>query len=215
MDKKISEMTAKRSSLERPHTHAERRDEAEKRMLTAASEIISIHGVDGMTLADVGIAAGYSRGLPAHYFGNKTGLLEAIATHIVDGFANRLAETPRFKPGIEALLGSIETYLSVGPRSRKHATALQAVIAESLSEAALRPTITGLNDRSIGRLAKMIRIGISNGEIRPDIDVETQATMILGALRATITIWLIDSGAFDLEELRNAFIASVRRTLAP
>jgi len=57
-----------------------------------------------MTLADVGIAAGYSRGLPAHYFGNKTGLLEAIATHIVDGFANRLAETPRFKPGIEALL---------------------------------------------------------------------------------------------------------------
>jgi len=80
----------------------------------------------------------------------------------------------------------------VGPRSRKHATALQAVIAESLSEAALRPTITGLNDRSIGRLAKMIRIGISNGEIRPDISVETQATMILGALRATITMWLID-----------------------
>jgi len=47
MDKKISEMTAKRRLPEGPHTHAERRDEAERRMLAAASEIISIHGLTG------------------------------------------------------------------------------------------------------------------------------------------------------------------------
>jgi len=77
-----------------------------------------------MTLADVGIAAGYSRGLPAHYFGNKTGLLEAIATHIVDGFANRLAETRGSNPVSRHLLGSIETYLSVDPvRVTRHCTA--------------------------------------------------------------------------------------------
>jgi len=210
MDKKIFEMSAKRI----PVTHAKRRDEAERRMLAAAAEIISDHGVDGMTLTDVGSAAGYSRGLPAHYFGNKTGLLEAIATYIVDGFANHLAETPQFKPGLESLLGSIGAYLSVGPRSRKRATALQAVIAESLSEAALRPTIAALNDRSIRRLADSITVGVRNGEIRKDIDAEKQAIIILGTLRAIVTMWLIDSDAFDLEEIRNAFVASVRRTLA-
>jgi AcrR family transcriptional regulator len=212
MDKKISGVSTNRV---KPSTHAERRDEAEKRMLAAAAEIISEHGVDGLTLADVGTAAGYSRGLPAHYFGNKTGLLEAIATYIVDGFANRLAGTSELKPGLESLLGSIDTYLTEGPRSRKHATtALQAVIAESLSEPALRPTIASLNERSIGRLASMIKVGIANGEIRRDIDAEQWATLILGGLRSTITMWLIDSRTVDLAEIRSLFVASVKRAIA-
>jgi AcrR family transcriptional regulator len=212
MDKKISGVATNRV---KPSTHAERRDEAEKRMLAAAAEIISEHGVDGLTLADVGTAAGYSRGLPAHYFGNKTGLLEAIATYIVDGFATRLEETSERKPGLESLLGSIDTYLTEGPRSRKHATiALQAVIAESLSEPALRPIITSLNERSVKRLASMIKVGIANGEIRRDIDVEQWATLILGGLRSTITMWLIDSRAVDLAEIRPLFVASVKRAIA-
>jgi AcrR family transcriptional regulator len=212
MDKKMAR-APKRAT---PITHAKRRDEAERRMLAAAAEIICDHGVDGLTLTDVGMAAGYSRGLPAHYFGNKTGLLEAIAIYIVDGFASRLAETSEVKPGFKSLLNSIDLYLSEGPRSRKHATiALQAVIAESLSEPALRPTITSLNDRSIKRLGSMMRVGIANSEIRRDVDVDQWAMMILGGLRSIITMWLIDPREIDLAQVRAFFVASINRALAP
>jgi AcrR family transcriptional regulator len=214
MDGKTRDVFAKRRSPVGATTHAKRRDEAAQRMLAAAAEIISVHGVDGLTLAEVGTAAGYSRGLPAHYFGNKTGLLEAVATYIVDEFANHLAETSQFRPGLESLLGSIETFLSVKARSRKHATALQAVIAESLSEVALQPAMAALNKRSIRRLAGTIRAAIANGEVRQDIDDETTAIMILGALRSIITMWLIDPGAFDLDDVRSAFAASVTLALA-
>ena len=51
-------------------SHAERREEAERRLLEAAMEIVAKRGTVRMTLAEVGEAAGYSRGLPAHRFGN-------------------------------------------------------------------------------------------------------------------------------------------------
>src|SRR5258708_3482259 len=67
-------------------THAQRRDEAERRLLAAAVAIVSDRGIEGTTLADVGVAAGYSRGLPAHYFGRKSDLVAAVASYIADGF---------------------------------------------------------------------------------------------------------------------------------
>lgn len=58
-------------------TQAERREEAEGKLLRAAIELLATRGYDGFTLAEVGKAAGYSRGLPAHYFGCKEELLAA------------------------------------------------------------------------------------------------------------------------------------------
>ena len=196
-------------------SHAERRDEAERRLLVAAAEIIAERGVEGMTLADVGVAAGYSRGLPAHYYGNKNGLLEAVAGYIADGFANRLDQGGRFKPGLPTLLGAVENYLTASPRTRKNTVTLQSLIAESLTEPALRSSVSHVNDRSLDRLAAMIRTGIEQGEIRADVDPERQAIIILGALRALVAMWLIDSRDVNLETIRKAFSACVKRALTP
>jgi len=60
-------------------TQAARREEAERRLLEAALGVVARRGSVRMTLAEVGEAAGYSRGLPAHRFGSKAGLLRARA----------------------------------------------------------------------------------------------------------------------------------------
>src|SRR5699024_4887137 len=65
----------------RRRTQAERRQEAEKRLLDAALEVVARRGSVRMTLAEVGEVAGYSRGLAAHRFGNKAGLLRALVAH--------------------------------------------------------------------------------------------------------------------------------------
>ena len=59
-------------------THAERREEAERSMLDAAVRIVAEHGLEYLTLAECGEAAGYSRGLAAHYFGSKDALIAAL-----------------------------------------------------------------------------------------------------------------------------------------
>ena len=45
-------------------TQAERRAESDSRMLRAATQLIAKHGSAGVSLAKIGVAAGYSRGLP-------------------------------------------------------------------------------------------------------------------------------------------------------
>ncbi|MHC4046822.1 TetR/AcrR family transcriptional regulator [Bradyrhizobium sp. 23AC] len=212
-------MTARKSkgtnASEELGSHAERREEAERRLLTAAAEIIAERGVEGLTLADVGVAAGYSRGLPAHYYGNKNGLLEAVASYIADGFANRLDQGSRFKPGLPTLLGAAENYLTGTPRTRKNTVTLQSLIAESLTEPALRSSVSHVNDRSLERLAAMIRTGIAAGEIRAGVDPEREAIIILGALRALVAMWLIDPRDVNLETVRKVFASCVKRVMIP
>jgi AcrR family transcriptional regulator len=192
-------------------SHMERRDEAEGRLLAAATEIIARHGVDGLTLGQVGTAAGYSRGLPAHYYGNKTGLLEAVAWHITDGFANRLAQTENFKPGLEMLLGAVANYLA--PTTAKGPVTLLTVIMESLTEPALRPAVSKVTERSVRRLAAMVRTAIDNGEIREDIDPEKQAVLILGTMRSLTLLWLLNPKDIRMDAIRDAYVGGLKRML--
>lgn len=52
-------------------TQVERRDEAERRILEAAALIVAENGLEAITLAEAGERAGYSRGLPSHYFKDR------------------------------------------------------------------------------------------------------------------------------------------------
>ena len=194
-------------------TSSARRDEAELRLLSAAAELIATQGVDGLTLADLAEAAGYSRGLAAHYFGNKNGLLEATAAYAAAHFATRLGAETRSPPGLEALLEVIEAYLTIGPEMRKQALVLQAIIAESLTQPALRHAVAELEARSLGRLADMISAGQRKGEIRSDVDPRRHAVFLLGALRSLVAIWLIDTDDDAFATVRHATVASVRRAL--
>ena len=67
-------------------TQVERRDEAERRILEAAALIVAENGLEAITLAEAGARAGYSRGLPSHYFKTKADLLSALGAYIIDSF---------------------------------------------------------------------------------------------------------------------------------
>ena len=55
---------------------AERRSRSEQRIIGAALHLIARHGLEGLSLAEAGEAAGYSRGLPVHLFGSRAELTQ-------------------------------------------------------------------------------------------------------------------------------------------
>src|SRR5690349_25093328 len=59
-------------------TQQERREETERRVLAAATALIAQRGSRALTLAEVGEAAGYSRGIVSHHFGSRENLLRAV-----------------------------------------------------------------------------------------------------------------------------------------
>ena len=84
-------------------TQRERREETERKVLAAATALIAQHGSRALTLAAVGEAAGYSRGIVSHHFGSRENLLRAVMRdaqaftlpELGDSAADWLAETVR------------------------------------------------------------------------------------------------------------------------
>jgi AcrR family transcriptional regulator len=195
-------------------SQTERRDEAEQRLLAAAVRLVGARGLERITLAEVGEAAGYSRGLPAHYFGGKAGLIVSLASHLIERFGRALQRSEHHGLGLERLLGTARFYFDSASKDRVVSRALFVLLGEGLNNALVTDRIAELNARSAKAFEDNLRAAITAGEARADVDVRSQAILILSTLRGAVGQWLLAPRAIDMNLLRDEFVASLKRSLA-
>jgi AcrR family transcriptional regulator len=221
-------------------TQTERREEAERRLLEAALEIVARRGSVRMTLAEVGEAAGYSRGLPAHRFGSKAGLVHALAGYIGERFGEQRGKGPKPAPGLDAILGNIHFYFSLArapkrprataaPQDNDSASgrsgrqpgdaftatrALLVMMTESCMEAnaGLRAEVAAYNRTALAWFEQHIRTGIDRGEIAADNDPAITAVILLGAMRGVLLQWLVDD-RIELAVVRDRLLQITEQVL--
>ncbi|MBM7061731.1 TetR/AcrR family transcriptional regulator [Pseudomonas sp. UL073] len=198
-------------------TQTERRAEAEQRLLLAARKIVARKGWVGMTLAEVGEEAGYSRGLAAHHFGNKAGLLRALAGFVNTQFMDMVdAEVPQRSHGLAVLKGFVSVYLGRRDNEWTNTRALLALMAEAVTEDSETVQILAEYNRSVQEyLARQVRTGIANGEIRAGVDPLATAALILGAMRGMMLQYLLDPPAVDLAVFQQQLLGFLDSALAP
>jgi AcrR family transcriptional regulator len=196
-------------------SQAQRRDAAEQRLLEAAVGLVAERGLERITLTEVGEAAGYSRGLPRHYFGGKEGLVVALASHLIDTFGRALERNEHHRPGLERLLGTLAFYLDSAAKTPSATRALFVVLGEGLSNPLVSDRLAQLNARSVKGIELNLRAAMAAGEVSADIDAKTRAVLILAGLRGAVGLWLLAPDAIDLGAVRDEFVASLRRSLAP
>ena len=160
-------------------------------MLEAAIRLVAAKGYEDLTLAEVGEAAGYSRGLPAHYFGHKENLVALAVQHAIDKYQAAIEQLPASEPGLPRIAAMIRQY-SRATNSRSN-RALGVLIAQSIIRPGLRKTISRANDRGLARLETELRAGIKVGNVRPDIRVKEQARLIYAFMRGQIGFVALDS----------------------
>ena len=195
-------------------TQTERREEAERRLLDAALGIVARTGSLRLTLAEVGEAAGYSRGLPAHRFGSKAGLLRALAAHINARFQDQLRAAPQRDDGLDAIRGNISVYFGRTDRTWTTTRALLVMMTEAFMEGSeFKQDMAACNRAALAFFETQIRIGIERCEIRADTDPATTSVLILGALRGVLLQSLLDN-SIDLPGVRDRLLAIVDRALA-
>ncbi|PTB19095.1 TetR/AcrR family transcriptional regulator [Trinickia symbiotica] len=172
---------------ERPpgrRSQQERRSEAEARLLAAAIELLSRKGWVGMTLAEVGEAAGYSRGQATHYFGNKGALLRALTSHLYRSFGEEMQAAPPVPAGLGAVLSYVRVYFERSDRKWTNARAILLLHAEALLENSDTAQVVAEYQREIFTwIVENLRIGIEHGEVRPDVDPTLGAEFVVGAVR--------------------------------
>ena len=223
-------------------SQTERREESEHRLLEAALEIVARRGSVRMTLAEVGEAAGYSRGLPAHRFGSKAGLVHALAGYIGERFGQQREQGPKPEPGLDAILGNIRFYFNLARAPSRAAAgrragapaearpvaqpvaqpgnaftatrALLVMMTESCMEpnADLRAEVAAYNCTALAWFEQHIRIGIERGQIAADNDPAITAVILLGAMRGVLLQWLVDD-RIPLTSVRDRLLVIADRVL--
>ena len=211
-------------------SHAQRREESERRMLDAALALVAQRGTVRMTLAEVGEAAGYSRGLPAHRFGSKAGLLHALAGYIGERFGRQRARGARPAPGLAAILGNIHFYFSRRGGAWTATRALMVMMSEvcmaptagaptaadaaAVHAAGLRADVAAYNRSALAWFEQHIRSGMAQGEIAAGTDPALTAVILLGAMRGVMQQWLVDE-QIKLPAVRDRLLQIVAQVLRP
>lgn len=199
-----------------PRTQVERRAEAEGRLLETARQLIARRGWTGMTLAEVGEAAGYSRGLAGHYFGSKTRLLRAITQQINNAFFSELEKAPPANPGLDAIVSFVSVYLGRRDREWINTRALLLLMTEALLENSENADqMVNYNASVLQYLEDNIRAGIAKGEINKSVSPAVGAEFVVGVLRGMMLQRLVRGGDPGGAAIRKHVVALVQRALAP
>jgi AcrR family transcriptional regulator len=206
--------TSTRAARAPRRTHAQRRELAEQRLLDAALAIVAERGSIRMTLAEIGAAAGYSRGLPAHRFGSKAGLLRSLVAYIGERFKAEREAWPKRAPGLDAIRGTVSIYFSRKGPGWTTTRALLVMMTEGfMASSALRADIAEYNRAALAYFENHIRYGVEHGEIARATDAATTAVILLGAMRGAMMQWLVDE-RISLARVRDRLLEITDRVLA-
>ena len=195
-------------------TQEDRRVESDRRILRAATRLIARNGSAGTTMAEIGLAAGYSRGLPSERFGTKDALLVSLVGNIEEAFKARLVADLGDKTGLAAIEARIGAHLNGALKGADGVRTLYLLYMESLTVAPeLHEHISQMGRANRDGFANHLREAQRNGEIGGDLDPQAYAMVILGAVRGVITQWVIDPAAVDLLTSKAVLVSMVRRSV--
>ncbi len=200
-------------------SQGERRARSERRIIQATLHAIAERGVAGASLAEIGERAGYSRGLPAHLFGNKDRLLaECLKRLMLDFWIGDLPEAPE-QAAFATLSAAIRKWLhdlvTHSDLSRAHFLLLEEANVGEAEQTypELVPLIREFVAGSEQRFRLYIEAGQRAGEIDPGLDAEFEALLIHTTLRGVSLRWLIGPGSIDIARFADRFIGRLERQM--
>ncbi|MDP3175201.1 MAG: TetR/AcrR family transcriptional regulator [Phenylobacterium sp.] len=182
-----------------PRKQTNRRRESDRKMLRAATVLIAQKGLGQATLSEIGLAAGYSSGLPTMRFGSKSGLLEALITSMSGWCNSQIESAVAGLQGLDAVRARLDTHLANTMKYPEGAVAFQLLALESrYSLPDLRTHVDDVRGGWRRDLEMDIKVGQALGAVRSDIDARTYSDLLMGAVESTV-MHALDGG---IERLR-------------
>jgi AcrR family transcriptional regulator len=184
-------------------TQEERRTEAEQRLLAAAAELIAEVGPSGITLANVGERAGYSRGLATHHFGSKGAMMQRLVDSVTYGFREQVFVESASDTVLDQALGLVRAYFHELAQARPANRARLVLWADAVATGTpdIRSAMLASDRAFREELAKRIQRGQATGEFAGSVDPRAAATVIIGMLRGVALQSMLDD-ELDLDACR-------------
>ncbi len=166
---------------------ADRRAESTRRMLRAAIALIASNGAKGATLAQIGEAAGYSRGLPAERFGSKLNLMSEVMDVTLVWLDRRLETALKDRTGLDAMRRRLAVHMESVRDSTEAATTLYHLMVEaSAAMPELQPRVDELHATYRAGIRKDLDEAEAAGDLRPGVDKDWIARLLLGIMHGIV-----------------------------
>jgi AcrR family transcriptional regulator len=173
-------------------TQLERAALSDARMSDAAVALICERGAGAATLKDVGLRAGYSRGLASYRFGSKAGLWAFLIRTIGEEWLGELQQAVAGTTGVDTIHAAVDAHCRFLLDSPERIRAFYILWFESVGpDPALREVIAGAHQRRQRDVEEWIRAGVEAGTVRPDVDVQSVAEQFCAAIIGIVYTWLV------------------------
>jgi len=129
-------------------TQAERTEISDQRMFDIAVNLINERGPAATSLSDVGVLAGYSRGLASHRFGSKNSLFNFVVRRVGEYWLEQLKGATGGEVGIAAIKQAVDQHYQFCVDAPAHLRAFYTLWFESVNaESELSNTINSIHQR--------------------------------------------------------------------
>ncbi len=174
-------------------TQAERTELSDRRMLEVAARLIVERGISSTKLTDVGVQAGYSRGLAAMRFGTKAGLLSRVVRFALSNWISRMQRTVGSNTGLAAVYAAIDAQDQWFQEASIEMRALYGIFFHSTDAGAdYRANVARTLSAQRRDLSNWIREARDAGELPADTDPEREGRQILSAMLGIVYQWIMD-----------------------
>ena len=179
-------------------TQAERTEISDNRMLDAAVELIVDRGPAATSLKEIGLMAGYSRGLAGQRFGSKDKLFAFVLRQVGENWLDHLKESTQNLSGLSAIHTALDEHYKFCVEAPDQVRAFYTLWFESVNAGSELAEI-------IGNIHNRRHNDVRDWVLGTTTKTRAQADDIAGQFCASVTgivyFWLANPG--ELEQTRS------------
>ncbi|MGH2972875.1 MAG: TetR/AcrR family transcriptional regulator [Gaiellaceae bacterium] len=176
-------------------------EEKRRVILDAAVRVFARKGFHASRVGDIAEEAGVAHGLLYHYFSSKDEVLETIFNEHWKALLERIhAVEASGEPPVEQLRGIVQAMF----HGWRHEPDVVRVVIREIARSAEIGQRVGELVKPIGAIRRIFERGQAGGDFRRDLDADTAAVIVYGAIDELITGWVLGRLPGDENDVANA-----------
>jgi AcrR family transcriptional regulator len=159
--------------------------------MEAVTRLITRKGLGSVTIKDIAREVGVTEGAVYRHFVSK----QQILSYLVDQVGEFLRETVEDAESQESsALENLERIFRLQLRDIEDYWGLALIVvagAVSFEDATLRPRVASVLNGYIERIKSILRQGVEEESLRPDLDVDAAAFTFYGMVQGLSSLWVL------------------------
>ena len=193
------------------HRVRQRHDVRQHQILEAVSKLIMTKGMHSVTIKDIAEEVDVSEGALYRHFVSKQQMFSFLVDQLQEFLSKMVQEVQQHEaPAVEKLDHILQAQLR-DVEDYKGLALIVVAEAVAFEDAELRARIASLLTEYLESIQEILRLGIQEGSLRSDLNVDAAATTYFGLLHSTATMWAMNGYAPQLAEHRSQMWDIYRR----